>query len=139
MKYILTHRKINGSIIIEYDNEKRIRSFAFDCQVSFELWEFMMNNFPATEESLQDYLFKNFKISPVPEDISFDAFWKGYAYKVGNKPRAEKLYKLLSDMERTQVMISIKSYNNYLASHPNQDKCYPETYLSQRRWENSYQ
>lgn len=124
---------------MEFDEMGRVLSFSFDCEVSQELWEFMMNNFPATEVSLKDQLYKNFKISPLPEDISFDAFWITYGYKVGNKSRAEKLYKLLNDQERTQVMISIKSYNNYLASHPNQDKCYPETYLSQRRWENSYQ
>lgn len=138
MKYILTHRKIKGSILMEYDDKGRAMSFQFDCEVSNELWEFMMDNFPATEVSLKDPLFKNFKVSPMPADISFDAFWNTYGYKVGNKPRTEKLYKLLSDMERTHVMVSIKGYNSYLSAHPTQEKCYPETYLNQRRWENSF-
>jgi len=57
---------------------------------------------------------------------------------VGNKTRAEKLYNVLSDPERARVMVSIRKYKAYLASHFTQEMCYAETFLNQRRWENSY-
>lgn len=138
MKYILTHKKINGAIVCTYDDQGRIRAFEFDCDVSAELWEFMFNNFPQYQDALKHANFKNFIISVVPEDISFKAFWDQYGYKVGNKPRAEKLFNTLNDMQRTQVITSIPRYNTYLQKHPTQERCYPETYLSQQRWENEF-
>ena len=138
MKYILTHKKITGAIKIEYDNHNRIRSFEFDCEVSDDLWKFLMGNVPVTYESLSHPDFKNFNVNPLPEDISFKAFWDAYGYKVGNKSRTEKLFNLLSEMERTCAIVSIKAYNQFLVKHPQQEKCYPETYLNQKRFENDF-
>lgn len=138
MKYLLTHRKVSGSIKLGYDDQGRVNSFAFDCELSEELWEWFTDNFPFFEKELKANLYCNFTITPVPEDITFDAFWEAYNYKVGNKTRAQKLYKMLNDTERTRVMASIKKYNSYMVQHPAQERCYPETYLNQRRWESSF-
>jgi len=138
MKYILTHKKIAGAIVIQYDEQGRVRCFEFDCDASQELWEFMFNNFPQMQESLRHPSFSNFIIQAVPEDITFQAFWKAYDHKVGDKHRAEKLYNLLNDIQKTQVLTSIPRYNTFLQKHATQERCYPETYLSQSRWENEF-
>jgi len=138
MKFILTHKKITGSIVIEYDAQGRIHSFEFDCEAGQDLWQFMMDNFPLQVEVLRNTAYKNFKINEVPGDITFDGFWKAYDHKVGNKARAKRLFELLNPVERTVAICTIKHYNAFLLSHPNQDKCYPETYLSQRRFENNF-
>jgi hypothetical protein len=121
-----------------YDDKHRCVAFKFDCEVSDELFDFIMNNFPINQESLQNKAFKNFQKIEVPADLSFTAFWNAYNYKVGNKERARKLYELLDDNTRTLVFAGIKKYSNYLASRPNMEKAYAETFLNQRRWENSF-
>lgn len=83
-------------------------------------------------------LINNLVISESITDTSFKAFWEKFRNKVGNKPRAEKLYKLLSPEEKLQVIMSIKKYHNWLIQNPNVQQLYPETYLAQRRWENQF-
>jgi hypothetical protein len=65
----------------------------------------------------------------------FDNFWDAYAYKVGHNKRAKRLWGLLSESERRAAITGIRRYNSYLAQHPTIEKAYPETYLSQKRWE----
>ncbi len=138
MKYVLTHEKINGGLKLEYFPNGMIRMFEFDCEISQELWDFIMNEFPTEESCLKGQRFKNFVIASPLEDISFAAFWNAYNYKVGNKTRAEKLWNLLSDVQKMQVLIRIKAYNVFLMAHPAQERLYPETFLFQRRWENEF-
>lgn len=136
--YILTHKKIDGALVISYDDTGRCMEFKFDCSVEEELWNWIFDNFPAMEHHLKLKSFSNFYISEKPDKIDFKAFWDVYGYKVGNKSRAEKLFNLLSDIEKTQVISSVPRYNSYLLKHPAQEKCYAETYLNQRRWESDF-
>jgi hypothetical protein len=115
MKYLLKHRKITGSIIFQYDELGRIIAFQFDCEITDDIWDYITGHFPLRIETLKHPAFKNFEIMDVPEDLSFDAFWNAYQYKVGNKERARKLYNLLDDHERTRVFSGIKKYNAFLA------------------------
>ena len=138
MKYLLKHKKITGSIMFTYDDQGRIIAFAFDCEISNEIWDFIMDHFPTRIETLQHKAYKNFQLIEVPMDVSFDAFWNVYAYKVGNKERARKLYNVLEDNIRVQIFAAIKKYNTWLSSKKSIEKLYPETFLNQRRWENSF-
>jgi len=76
------------------------------------------------------------QVTEVPVDLTFESFWAAYGNKVGNKTRAKKLWNLLDDDTRAAAYAGISRYNSYLAAHPAIEKCYPETYLNQRRWEN---
>lgn len=136
---LLKHLRYDGSIIFTYDDKRRCVAFKFDCTVSDELFDFIMNNFPIHQDSLQNKVFSNFQKIEVPADMSFPAFWNFYNYKVGNKERAKKLYELLDDHSRAQVFSGIKKYSHYLASRPNMEKLYPETFLNQKRYENSFE
>jgi len=139
MKFLLKHKKFTGSIIFTYDDKERITGFQFDCDVTDELFEFIMNYFPQYQSSLKNKAYKNFEVIQVLSDMSFTAFWETYNYKVGNKKRSEKLWNLLSEHDRAQVFAGIRRYDLFMIRKPNQDKCYPETFLSQRRWENSFE
>lgn len=93
-----------------------------------------LNNFYTTMQTHKHHaVFRE-----VPADLSFAAFWNLYAYKVGNKARCEKLWKLLDSTDRIACLASLLRYKRYMLAHPNQELAYPETYLNQRRWENEY-
>ena len=81
---------------------------------------------------------KNFVVQEVPQDLSFEAFWTRYNYKVGKKERAKKLWQSMTDDEHAAALLSIQKYNAYLINHPTLERAYPETWLSQRRWENTF-
>lgn len=81
---------------------------------------------------------KNFVIQEVPQDLTFENFWQRYNYKVGKKERAKKLWQAMTDDEHAAALLSIQKYNAYLINHPTIERAYPETWLSQRRWENSF-
>ena len=139
MKFLLKHKKYEGSIIFTFDEQGRCIAFAFDCNITMELWSFIFDIFPLRIETLQHNAFKNFQKIEVPTDISFTAFWTTYNYKIGNKERAKKLWELLDEQTRVLIFNSIKKYATFLASKPNMEKAYPETWLKQRRWENSFE
>lgn len=76
-------------------------------------------------------------VSKMVEDTSFEAFWNGYDYKVGKKDRAIKLWNALTHSEKVLALQGVKKYNRWIAGR-SIEKSYPETFLSQRRWENEF-
>jgi hypothetical protein len=78
---------------------------------------------------------KGAKIEEKQTDLSFSRFWDTYNHKVGDKKRAEKLWKALSDGDKVLALVGIKKYDNELRFH-SYEKCHPSTYLNQRRFEN---
>lgn len=76
-------------------------------------------------------------VQPIEEDLSFEAFWERYDLKVGKKDRAKKLWTQLPDMDKHQALKAIPRYNMWLIEK-GINKVYPETYLSQRRFENAF-
>lgn len=70
-------------------------------------------------------------------NLTFERFWNQYAYKVGNKARAVKLWNALPEMERVLALGAIDKQRRHSESRRT-DLPYPETYLSQRRWENQF-
>jgi hypothetical protein len=71
-------------------------------------------------------------------NIPFSTFWDAYGLKIGRKERCEKLWKLMTDVEKNLAFNGIKKYNDWLTRNANIQKLYPETFLNQRRWENEY-
>jgi hypothetical protein len=78
------------------------------------------------------------KVEQVPTDLSFNAFWEKYAYKVGRKERTMKLWAGMNDLDRIKCLNSIPAYNYYLTTKPSMERLYPETYLNQRRYESQF-
>ena len=73
----------------------------------------------------------------VPDDLSFEAFWTRYGYKVGDKKKATKLWNEMKPESRALALSKIERYKKF-AENANIALVYPERYLSQRRFENEF-
>ncbi|MEZ5195087.1 MAG: hypothetical protein R2764_01410 [Bacteroidales bacterium] len=81
---------------------------------------------------------KYFVIKKVAPDLSFEAFWEAYAYKVGKKERAQKLWEGLSDPDKALALSACPKYRYYLSTKTNMEQAYAETWLRNRRFEDQY-
>jgi hypothetical protein len=91
---------------------------------------------PCTEWALLQLKDAKFVIKLLPKDLSFACFWDAYGYKVGNKGRAERIWKCLPDTERVLALGAIPKYKYHLATKTNMEMLYAETYLTQKRFLN---
>jgi hypothetical protein len=100
----------------------------------------ILRTVPAAEADLPalELAFQFVKVDRVPTDLSFNAFWDAYAYKVGKRERAMKLWASMSDADKTKCLRSIPRYNQWLMTKFNMERLYPETYLHQARYNNDF-
>ena len=138
-KFLYTGRQTTIQVIFKYDLSGNL--IAFECegpattlQLNW-LYENLPKNIAQIEALKNKYKINIVEIKP---DLNFEKFYNTYNYKIGNKKRANKLWEELSDSEKTMAIVKLQQYEQWLRLRPNQDKAYPETYLSQRRWENEY-
>lgn len=137
-KYLFTSSSGSRRILIGYE-DGLCREFSIEGSLSNTEIEFLMNEFPWTENGLTRFeAITRGKVTRIAMDLTFAAFWNSYAYKVGNKGRTEKLWNTMNDVDKAAAMKSIPIYESFLSVKKNQDKVYPETFLSQRRFENNY-
>ena len=114
-------------------------SYLSDMQRGY-IWKSLVNSI-ATELMMKAFTALHsdkFRIQPLIIDTNFDTFWTMYGNKVGKKERTQQLWKLLPDEEKHRALSGIKKYKNWLLQNPSVQMLYPETYLSQKRWENEY-
>lgn len=78
------------------------------------------------------------KVTEIATDLSFDAFWTAFDYKMGNRSRVEAAWAKMSTEDKNACMLSLKRYKTWKKLNPNIAHMYGETYLNQRRWENEY-
>lgn len=98
----------------------------------------MYKNFPFFETNIARFrTIEGLIVTKTSLDISFDSFYNTYGYKVGNKKRAMKLWDAMNETDRIACLSSIPKYKLHIG-RTTQAQAYPETYLSQRRWENEY-
>jgi hypothetical protein len=77
------------------------------------------------------------KIEEHKEGLKFESFWDRYAYKAGNKKRAEQLWNGLSKANKNKAIFYLGIYDRELRAKPYQQKLYADSYLKQQRWNNS--
>lgn len=140
-QYILTSKTFTGEIKYEYLNGI-LNGFKIECELHPDrVWRFVegLKNY-VVEMALVQFFNgrKDYILKQVPADITFETFWNRYNYKVGNKGRAEKLYNLLPDADKIKCLESIKGYDGYLLNKQNIEKLYPETFLSQQRYNSTF-
>lgn len=81
-------------------------------------WLFVKANFPYKEDQIKHWQKKlkaNFEITVGEPDISFEALWNLYDYKV-KKFEAEKAFKKLKEPDVIKCFFTIPGYNKYLQS-----------------------
>jgi len=139
MKYVLRSVRFpKNRALLAYNHENILDQISFDGEWELKQISYFLRVVPVHSDDLRTTLGTSFHISTEIISLEFIDFWNTYAYKVGNKSRAEKLWRSLSDIEKATCMKSIKTYDAYLFNHPKMEKCYPETYLAQRRFEGQY-
>ena len=140
---IYTVKSVNHPIVwvFAYDLEGMLVRFeVLDGQLS-EMqaqWLFQPRHFPWHESRLQPW-YKNKKVSieKGEPDLSFEAFYNAYGYKI-KKVVAKRSWDRLNRSDRMNALNGIRSYNNHLKRHPTKQKANPSTYLNQRYWEDDY-
>lgn len=143
-KYLLRLKKQDGGYLnyyLKYNEHGDLYHVEFrDLEESMTaaqrgwIWQFI----PKTIEELEvRRKVKGVKITEVEMDLSFDAFWNLYAYKVGNKKRAKVSWDKLDDATRLIVLQKVKEYQ-YFLKHKSYDMVFPERFLSEKRYENDY-
>lgn len=137
-KYLITGAQAKATV--EYDETGLLCSIQFpEGQDQARAW--FLRSVPVKHSDLPAFMetyAAKLRLTPIPPDLSFNAFYNAYAYKVGRKERAVKLWTALTEAERTACLRAIPRYNAWLAQRPSTERLYPETFLSQRRWENEY-
>jgi hypothetical protein len=135
--YALRSSQFSGHLIFAYDEEGRLTEFRLEAGLSAQQHQYLLDAFPATLGLLLALCnsSKTLRLEALPEDLSFDRFWDAYDYKVARR-KAEALWARLSQGERKMALDGIKPYDNWVLKK-NLAKCYPETYLRNRRWEDS--
>lgn len=136
-KFLVTHKQTHKTMLFTFDLKGFLIAFKTDLVMSDAIVNYFNTAFPFKLSQLEHYR-KNkvFKVDEVLQDISFKAFWLAFNNKVGNKTRAEKLWNALKDTEKAKALNYIPTYNNYLILNQGIQKLYPETYLSQKRFNN---
>ena len=139
-QYVVTSTQFTGEMLFEFDAQGLI--ICFDIRkaiLSPAQYRGLMQRLPGDEDNLLKWVDSNktLKSIIVPQDLSFDNFWNTYAYKVGDLAKAKKLWKALSDPDKAKALSAIHRYRVF-AKDKGIDMVYPERYLSQQRYLNSF-
>lgn len=135
MRYIITSRKFVGEIEVKFNSQSYICAFDIRAQLTGEQINYFLNNLPIREEGIDVFKSDTVTIKMLPDDLTFESFWKRYDYKVGHKKKAEKMWERMSDAERMKAIEWLKNYDTQL-KFTGVAKMYPETYLLQKRYLN---
>ena len=140
IKFLISSTAFTGEIEMRYNTLGALVFYDNRADMSIDQFNFLLSQFPRTEDEMLKLCRASKTITVVKTSVQvvFKDFWSAYAYKVGNKDRAEKLWNALTETEHHLIMAHIKAYDAYLASRPRMEKLYAETYLNQRRWESEF-
>ena len=138
--FVVTSNHYQGELSFKFDLNDRLIGFQINAVLSQEQYDWFFKNLPKTTKVLlSDWKAnsKTIKITEVPLDLSFDAFYNKYNYKVGNKTKAKDLWAKMDDANRALAITKIDAYNRF-TEQSMIAKVYPERYLSHRRYENEF-
>lgn len=138
-KYVVTSTGFIGELIFKYDLNSDLIGFEIQATLSDDQRKWYFRNLPFREQQLTiDWpkQSKTIKVVEVPEDLSFDTFWKKYGFKI-DKMDAEKVWQKMSDEERTMAMIGIQKYFKFLETSGTA-KAYAVRYLRKKYYLNEY-
>jgi hypothetical protein len=136
ISYTVTSSQFEGCLSFTYENGW-LAAYRCDAELSGSQLQYLHERFPLQEGMLHQLRngSRTLRIETAEEDLSFGRFWELYGYKVARK-KAEALWERLSEADRKLALGAIRRYDRWL-SHKGLAKCYPETYLRNRRWEDN--
>ncbi|MDZ7877065.1 MAG: hypothetical protein U5L45_05315 [Saprospiraceae bacterium] len=138
MKYLITFTNNNAlKVVLDY-GEYGLNNIQFEGHFTDVQKHWILSNTPPSlgDTPIEDYLTSSkIKITLVAQDLTFANFWNKYNHKHGSKPRAEKLWKAMSDADKMLALQKLKKYLFDLANS-SVEQCHASTWLQQRRFEN---
>ncbi|WP_338875690.1 hypothetical protein WBJ53_08690 [Spirosoma sp. SC4-14] len=139
-RYLLTSTLFEGEMAFSYDEGGNLVNFTNDAQLNEMQRTWLKSRFPMGRNDLTLLVHdsKTLTVQLISADLSFAHFWEEYGYKVGHKTRVQKLWDKLPDADKLKALEAIAPYSYYLSTRPNMERLYPETFLSQRRFETDY-
>jgi len=136
MKYIAKGIKTNAVVRLEY-SDGILMSIVF-AEANLRQVEWLLNNLPSKESELEGFgKTALLRISHAAVDLSFDAFWNAFKYKVGKKARTRRLWEAMAELQKQTALSVIPRYHRFIA-FKHQESAYPETWLNNEMWENDY-
>lgn len=139
-RWSIQFRGVKGVAVLTYDDKDRLEAVDISELYDLELHrEWIWAWFPREMSGLLAQS-NNAKITinAILEDLSFERFWEEYGYKIGKKSRVQLLWSNLSDKDKSKCLLALPRYNYFLANQKGIARLYPETFLSQRRFENEF-
>lgn len=138
-KYLITFTKQDANALLEYNEDGYLTKYELT-PGSFDKLQFawFFSRFPRTLEILEKWKvwnIPNVVIKKVEEDLSFEAFYNKYAFKVGKRSRAEKNWNAMTNANKALAIAYIPKYEAFLRE-TGYNKKYPEFYLTEERWNN---
>lgn len=142
--YRITGRKTAVEFVFKYDLNGDLREFHITGEALKEgqkAWLFSSCRFPIDETKIQQWtktpeMMQRFKVQKILADLSFDALWKQYDYKMGKKD-AIKSFNKLKEADIIKVFLSLKGYEAHL-KRTGQAKAYLATYINKEYYNNEY-
>lgn len=135
-QYVMDGNNTDAQITFTF-TEGLLTAFKSSLTTTEEQMRWLLKNLPHTEKAFLAFANKlkaHFKLTKVPNDLSFSAFWEHYNYKVGKKRMAETYWKNMSDESRSKALAYIRQYKQ-MCSLNNTQMAYPTTYLNQGYYE----
>lgn len=146
MEQLTTYRAIGKTIgllfLFKYDLNGNLRAFVIEeGELNEEQigWLFS-TNFPATERIMktvwmsQEKYMKVFKVEVSPADLSFEALWIIWDYKIA-KQDAIRAVKKLNESELIEVFIDAPKYKQWLKYNPKIPQMHLATYINGKRFQ----
>lgn len=103
------------------------------------IWFFQKGNFPHLEQQIthwQKTLRSHFDISIGEPDLSFDAAWEKFDYKV-NRKKAETAFAKMKPANIIRLFLSIDPYKKYL-SRSGVAQAHLATFINQERYNDEF-
>lgn len=142
IKYILTSEMFQGAVTFGFNEFGWLIYFNNDADFTDVqhawLFDSTKDNFPKHINVVQQLTAKiKGKLTEVPPDVSFDAFWDAYANKK-NRKRSEGLWNKLNEPQRLKCILSVKPYLSYLGRVKWRNQADPDTYLRNEQFDTDW-
>lgn len=146
---MLTVYKVKGrdqglEFIFKYNLNGNLEVFEKNCPLDERqiAWLYNKDRFPEFEHQIKSYwmkepiMRKKFIVEQAPSDLSFEALWTLYNFKV-SKQDAQKAFAKLKEIDVLKCFQGLKGYEEYLAVKK-VGKAHLSRYINGRYFENEY-
>lgn len=131
MRYLITGTKSSMQLTVGYDGRGLLCEVQITEATDEKAVEWTVRNVPILEDQVQ-HVFKAAHLKITVLQVTFDDFWRKYAYKE-DKLDAQRAWAALNDADR---QLAFNYVDRYKADCTNNRKHlqYPATYLRHKRW-----